>query len=179
MIFFYIILILFVFSFFSIVIWTLSNGISPMPTGKKAEKAIIQLILENFNTNAQGNILELGSGFLTLARPINKLIPEKKILAYETSTVPYLFSKLMKCFCCNDNLTVLKQDFFTSDFTNACLIVCYLYPGAMAKLKEKFKNELKSGAMIVSNTFAIPGWTPLKTIIIDDLYHTKIYLYKV
>lgn len=179
MIIFYIILsFLLVFSFFSIVVWTLRNGISPMPTGRKAKKAILQLIHENFNTKAQGNILELGSGFLTLALPINKQFPEKKIIAFETSTIPYLFSKLLGYFCCNDNLMILKKNFFISDFTNASLIVCYLYPGAMAKLKEKFEKELKSGTFIISNTFAIPGWKPIKTLTINDLYHTKIYLYK-
>lgn len=167
------------FSFFSIVIWTLRNGISPMPSSSKARNAILQLIQENFNKDTEGDILELGAGFLTLAMAINKQLPGNKIVAYEISTVPYFFSKLLSYFFCNDNLTVLKQDFFLSDFTNASLIVCYLYPGSMAKLNAKFENELKSGAMIVSNTFAIPGLQPFKTLIIDDLYHTKIYLYKI
>ena len=48
----------------------------------------------------------------------------------------------------------------------------------MKRLKEKLEAELKPGTLVISNTFAIPGWAYEKMLEVDDLYRTKIYLYK-
>lgn len=163
----------------SVVYWTYRTGISPMPSTPKAKAAILKLIKENVPAKLDGDILELGSGFLTLALPVAKLFPKNNVIAYEKSTIPYLISTLIKYISGSSNLTLLNQDFFKADFNNASLIICYLYPSAMEKLNSKFKQELKASTFIISNTFAIPNRTPYKTIILKDLYHTKIYLYKI
>ncbi len=58
------------------------------------------------------------------------------------------------------------------------MVVCYLYPGAMRKLKDKFEQELAPGTLVVSNTFSISGWKPINVIDTHDLYNTHIYLYE-
>ena len=65
-----------------------------------------------------------------------------------------------------------------ASWTDHIAFVCYLYPGAMRQLKEKFIKELKPGTMIISNTFAIPGWIPQQVWEVNDLYKTKIYRYE-
>ena len=62
--------------------------------------------------------------------------------------------------------------------TSASVVICYLYPGAMRRLKGKFEKELSKGAIVVSNTFAIPGWRPMRVIEADDLYRTPLYVYR-
>jgi hypothetical protein len=47
----------------------------------------------------------------------------------------------------------------------------------MERLRPKFERELKSGSLVVSHTFAVPGWVPESVWQVDDLYRTKIYLY--
>lgn len=163
----------FFFAFFSIVITTLYYGISPMPSSRKAKQAILQLIQE---IPKAGEIVDLGSGFLTLALPIAKRFPKRQVIAYEISLIPYLFSKVFQLFV--NNLIVIKKDFFNIDLSHSDVIVCYLYPAAMEKLKMKFEKELKNETYVISNTFAIPGWNPILTTTLDDLYQTKIYLYK-
>jgi len=32
---------------------------------------------------------------------------------------------------------------------------------------------------VISNTFAIPGWKPISIYELDDMYRTKIYVYRV
>jgi len=150
-----------------------------MPSSPKAKACIVKLIQEHLPYEFKGNILELGSGFLTLGLPLAKQFPKSEVIAYETSTIPYLVSIAIKFFYPGTNLTILNQDFFTSDFSPSSLVICYLYPAAMKKLSTKFSQELNPGSYIISNTFAIPGLTPYKTVTINDLYLTKIYLYKI
>lgn len=172
----YFIFILFTFIFlimFSLVRWTLANGIGPMPTAPKAKR----VLLSNLPSYRQGTLYELGSGWGTLAFPLAKKYPNCSVVAYENSFVPYYFSRLRLCFSRHKNLHIKKQDFFNKDLSQASMIVCYLYPRAMQKLKKKFETELKKGTLVVSNTFSIPGWTPYKTYEIKDIYHSKIYMY--
>jgi precorrin-6B methylase 2 len=49
---------------------------------------------------------------------------------------------------------------FDEDIREADVVFCYLLPGTMQKLKEKFEHELKPGARVISNAFKMQGWTP-------------------
>lgn len=157
----------------SIVFYSMSYGISPMPSSSKAKKALLQAI----PTEIQGKIFELGSGWGTLAFAIAKRCPQCLVYAYEISIVPWLISRLIQSQLQLNNLFILRRDFFKVSLVEANLIVCYLYPGAMSKLKQKFEAELKPGTMVISHTFAVPGWTPLKIYQLNDLYKTLIYIY--
>lgn len=159
----------------SIVFWSLKNGISPMPTSRKAKK----LILDSIPEKGSNPIYELGSGWGTLAFALAKKFPQHQINAYETSTIPFLFCKFRQMLTPCSNLHLYRQDFFYVSLMPASVVVCYLYPGAMAKLKSKFEDELLAGSIIVSNTFQIPEWKATKIMEVNDLYKTKIYVYKV
>jgi len=179
LIFFYFFLSFFVFvSFVSIIYWTIKNGISPMPTSPKVKKALLQMVDEGIPKDLPRNIFELGSGFLTLAWPLAKQFPNNQIIALEMSTIPYIYSKAINYFFKKINLDIKKEDFFTVNLNQASLVVCYLYPRAMEKLRFKFEQELQDGTYVVSNTFAIQGWQPIKRAVVDDLYKTNIYLYR-
>lgn len=167
-----------IFVFFSIIINTLYYGISPMPSSRKAKNAILKLIHDYLPKKLDGNVVELGSGFGALAIPVAKCLQENPMIAYEISLIPYLVSKIFQFFFPQKNLIIERKDFFDVNLSHSKLIICYLYPAAMAKLKFKFEKELKNETYLISNTFAIPGWEPISTITLDDIYKTKIYLYK-
>ena len=70
-------------------------------------------------------------------------------------------------------------DFHRADLTDAALVACYLTPPAMAKLKPKLEAELKPGALVLCNTFAVRGWQPVAVATAPDAYRSQIYLYEV
>lgn len=158
----------------SLVIWSLRNGISPMPTSSKVKREMLALMPHNLN----GTIYELGCGWGTLLFPLARKYPHCRIIGYETSPLPYGVCKLLLSFFKHSNVEVVRRDFYSANLRDASLVVCYLYPGAMKRLESKFSAELRKETFVVSNTFAIPGWSPQTVKTIDDLYRTKIYLYK-
>jgi len=158
----------------SIVWWSIKNGISPMPTSKKAKKAIVSLIPREI----PGKIYELGSGWGTLIIPLAKSFENSTIIGYETSPIPYFISKVRVRNSGLKNIQLFRKDFYDTSIADATIVVCYLFPGAMGKLKRKFENELKPGTLVISNTFAVPGWDPFQVFNTQDLYNTKVYLYK-
>ena len=172
----YLVIIFFII-FFSILIlivgWSIKNGIGPMPTSPKVKR----LLLDHLPKHCKGIIFELGSGWGTLAFSLAKKYPDCSIMAYENSPVPYGFSKFLNLFFRHRNLSIKRQDFFDVNLEKGTIIICYLYPEAMKKLKEKFEKELKPGTLIASHTFSIRGWSAVKIIEVPDIYHSKIYFY--
>lgn len=153
-----------------LVVFALYNGIGPMPTSERVKTALLQHL-----ENLKGPIVELGAGFGTLALPLAKKFPLEKIIAYENSWIPYFFLKIRSMNY--PRLVVQRQDFWEADLSESGVVVCYLYTKAMERLKIKLANELKPGTLVVSHTFAIPGWQPIAEWQADDLYKTPIYHY--
>jgi hypothetical protein len=158
----------------TIVAFSIYNGISPMPSSRKALSSILHLIKE---TSPDGNIIDLGSGWGTLCFAVAKAFPKKEVHGYENSPAPYMFCLLIKVLLKRKNLHFTFRNFHEISLHEAGLVLCYLYSGAMTKLKLKLELELRPGTMVISNTFAMPIWKPKKVVELKDLYRTKIYLY--
>lgn len=146
-----------------------------MPSSVRATRALVTLL----PNDVHGTIYELGSGWGTLLFPVARCYPNHQVIGFETSWIPYFFSRIVLLFCGLPNVEIRRQDFFAADLSEAGLVVCYLYPGAMKKLAVKLSKGLPTGSYVISNTFAMPGWPPESTLDIGDLYHTKIYRYRV
>lgn len=105
-------------------------------------------------------VLDLGAGdgrfLLTAARRF-----QAKTIGYEISLLPYLVGKIRLWLARGLTADMKFQDFFHVDLSGANVVVCFLTPGAMARLAPKFQAELKPGTRIVSYAFSIPGWTPV------------------
>jgi hypothetical protein len=91
---------------------------------------------------------------------------------------PYLVARAWLALSPRPNLTLIRRDFFRADLGDAALVCCYLYPGAMRRLAPKLERELRPGALVVSNSFLVPGWEPEATRTSDDQYGTPVYLYR-
>ncbi|MDP6573208.1 MAG: hypothetical protein QGI06_06820 [Rhodospirillales bacterium] len=74
---------------------------------------------------------------------------------------------------------VHRADFHEARLHGAGLVVCYLHPGAMERLRPKLEAELTPGALVLSNTFAMPRWRPVAVAEAEDFYRSKVYLYRI
>jgi predicted RNA methylase len=155
-------------------LYTWITGISPVSSTFKSRKKIIKTI----PVTQKGYIYELGAGWGALAIPLARRCPGATVVAYELSPVPYLFMKLRTSMFGPWNLKLVRRDFLNDDLSKASLVVCYLYPGAMAKLSSKLVMELKPSAKVISNTFKIPSWTPSAIQNIEDVMCPQIFHYK-
>ena len=159
----------------SIAITTLRVGISPMPSSHQATQVILAMLPER----VEGTIVELGSGWGTLAFPIYRNGSESRVIGMEVSFFPWLWSRLVKCIMGYKNLNLVRQDFHRASLREASVVVCYLFPQAMTNLHEKLREELRPGSLVISNTFRLPGWSPEKVVVLQDAYRTPVYLYRV
>ena len=154
--------------------YTLRTGISPVPTTPRVRRTLLEGLPRDLGG---GTIFELGCGWGSLAVPLARAYPAHPVVGYELSPLPWAVSWLRARFVRGRNLRVFRRDFHAAHLGDACLVVCYLYPGAMERLRPKFEAELRPDALVVSNFFPVPGWTPQRTAIADDLEASPVYLY--
>jgi hypothetical protein len=148
-------------------------GIGPMPSGPRAVGAVLELLPGDLT----GEIHELGSGWGGLARALARARPGSRVEASELAWVPHLASRLL-ALPGPANLRLHRRDLLSAPLGQAGVVVCYLYPAAMARLRPKLESELRPGAVVISHAFAVPGWTPAEVRELGDLWHTRVYLYR-
>lgn len=145
-----------------------------MPSSRRALRAMLELV----PGNTTGEIHELGSGWGTLAFALARRCPGATAVATERAWIPYAFLWIRQKLTPRPNLRLVFGDIHRAPLGQARGVVCYLFPAAMAQLAPRLQAELPPGAWILSNTFALPGWTPESVHVLPDLYRTRIYVYR-
>ncbi|MRI34476.1 SAM-dependent methyltransferase [Endozoicomonas sp. OPT23] len=161
-----------IYMMISIVFWTLELGISPTPTSNRVKQSLKQLLPEDVD----GKVYELGCGSGSLLEMLDNKYRNNQVVGLERSPLPWLIARLR--FGNNRDTLISKENFLGRNLTDAGLIVCYLCPSLMMALAKKLKRDLPEGCLIISHTFRLPGWEPVKVLQADDLYKTPIYLYR-
>lgn len=59
-----------------------------------------------------------------------------------------------------DKVSFVRQNLHTYPLSDADVVFLYLWPSTITALREKLMRELKPGARVISNAFAIPEWKP-------------------
>jgi 16S rRNA A1518/A1519 N6-dimethyltransferase RsmA/KsgA/DIM1 with predicted DNA glycosylase/AP lyase activity len=76
---------------------------------------------------------------------------------------------------------IIQGDILKQDYSSADLLTVYLLPTSNDKVRPLLEKQLKKGTRIVAHDFEFAGWTPEKTVNIDDdgegRSHT-LYLYR-
>lgn len=159
------------------ILWsTLSTGISPMVSSNKARRAMLSAI-DAEGLPEKGSLIDLGSGWGTLIISAARQHPQRQVIGYELSWLPWLFSVIRKHCLELDNLTIYRRDFKQADLSQAAVLFCYLFSSAMAEIEKKLRCEQDRELFMISNTFALPSCQPIKTIRLNDLYRSPIYVY--
>lgn len=168
-------IVLFLLAAGSIVYSSWRNGISPMPTSPAVRR---QVVAELRRIPEARVMIEAGSGWGTLALEAARSRPDLQVIGIENSPLPWAVSRCLARWGSFRNVMFHKTDLYTYPYGEADVVVCYLYPGAMTRLDEIFRQGVKPGAVMISICFALPGWTPERVITCGDMYRTKIYVYR-
>jgi len=151
------------------------TGISPIPSSSPATALILELLPEN----VEGEVLELGAGWGTLAFPMASALPGVKIVAFELSPVPWVFMLARMALTRPRNLSVLRRNFLKEKLENVSVVVCYLHSECLEMLRPKMEAELAPGTLVISNTFDIPGWQPRDVHRLECSFCPRVYVYEV
>lgn len=142
-----------------------------VPSSRKIADAMMELAEVKFGEK----VTDLGSGYGTLLFAAVRHGAEAE--GYELSRVLGVMTRMYgHLFYPHAKLKVHHKDLFGADLRKTNVVSCYLFSKVMERLKDKFEAELAPGSRVVSASFQIPGWHPIKTTRIID---RPIYLYEI
>ena len=61
----------------------------------------------------------------------------------------------------------IQKNLYEADIRNATVVTLYLLPEVNRKLKPRLLAELRPGTRVVSHSFPMPDWKPVKTVEIN------------
>jgi cyclopropane fatty-acyl-phospholipid synthase-like methyltransferase len=73
-----------------------------------------------------------------------------------------------------DKVKFIEKNLFEADVKAASVVTLYLLPGVNEKLKPRLLKELKPGTRIVSHSFSMGDWEPVKQV---DIEGRRLYLW--
>ena len=161
-----------------IVVWTVLTGSPPTPTSPRVRRCMMAILPTHLPSSTVGQIYELGSGWGGMSRTLADHFNSTPVVGIEISPLPFAISWLRNFLSPKSNLKLSYGDFFDTDLSDARLIVCYLSRDALIRLAPKLERELVPEALILSNSFGIPGWKTLDKSLAPDLYRSSVYLYE-
>lgn len=118
--------------------------------------------------------IDLGSGFGDVVRALSG--KERRATGVETAPMAFLVSKALSRL--TGRGTILRQDLWATDLSEADLVYAFLSPEPMPRLFAKAKAEMKPGSLLVSNSFAVPDVPPDAVWELPDRRRTQLFLYE-
>ena len=146
------------------------------PVFISTKRKAINAIVENLEIDPISTVYEMGCGKASFLRKVRMKYPKANLVGIEYSFAPYLISRVINAIN-KSKINIVKQNFFKVSLENVDVIYCYLSCGSMKILEEKFKNECKKDALIISYQFPLPTMENIKVISIDK--KSKAYFCKI
>ena len=162
----------------SLLLSTLTTGMPPMPSHRKARLSLLSQIDALVGQQSSRCLMDLGSGWGHLVIPLARRYPQHQVIGYEVAFFPWLVSFLLKKALKLNNLKLERKNFLEVDLQAADLLVCYLMSPAMQQLSHKLSQQPKKPQWLLSHFFALPGYTPEQQLELTDFYRSPIYLYR-
>ncbi len=126
------------------------------------ENGVVKKMLEIADLKDGETIYDLGCGDARILIEAMESASVKGI-GIEVSRMVITLARFRKWWK-KSKVLLMRKNFYEQDLSDADVVICYLFPGVMKKLKEKFEKELKPGARVISYSFPMLEWQPSKTL---------------
>ena len=111
-----------------------------------------------------GVLYDLGSARGNFAIQLAKVCPNLKIYGVDKSWLRIFYSNIRsKLF--GSNVKFICKNIFQANVSLADVVYIYLKDSEMPALETKLNSELKSGAMVITNTQSFPTWQVSETYV--------------
>jgi len=121
------------------------------------------------------HVLDLGCGDGSLLRRLAIARPDSLFTGIEHAPLTWLVAWL-RTFG-QPNLTIRFGDFWNEPLGTYDAVYAFLSPAPMPRLWVKTAAEMAPHALLVSNSFEVPGVEPDKTVAVADRRNTCLFLY--
>jgi SAM-dependent methyltransferase len=152
-------------------VYSLRNKVPPVPTPRMA----LPELMEALNLPPSGCFYDIGSGDGRVLKRVAEERPGLRVVGIENNPVANLLAYMRV----GSNVKLIRNDILGVSLRDADRIFAYLGPELMVALEPKLERELKKGARVVAQQFALPNRQPT---LVRKLRHARnhagwLYIY--
>jgi len=125
-----------------------------------------------------GRVIDLGCGIGGTLTHLARAGDDIDVTGIESAPIPYLLAWIRTRLSGRRNITLRYGNFWKHDLGDYDMVYAFLSPAPMPALYEKARAEMKPGALLVSNSFEVPGHPPDETRILDDRRATRLLIWR-
>lgn len=118
--------------------------------------------------------MDLGCGLGGPLADLARLRPDVQLRGIEAAPLNWLIARLRL----GRRASIRLGSLWDADLSNADVVYAYLSPAPMARLWEKARTEMRTGSLLISNSFPVPGVMPSETIELHDLSHARLLIWR-
>ncbi|WP_157231164.1 class I SAM-dependent methyltransferase [Kiloniella laminariae] len=157
------------------VFWNVGSERVPLYlTNKKTWEALSDLL----PAKEKVSFVDIGSGIGGTVMYLGKQQPQGLFTGIENAPIPFIISWFWQKLTQAPNVTCCYGDYWQMDLSSQDIVYCFLSPEPMPRVYEKAARELKSGAILISNSFDVPGHLPDQVIELDDQRKTRLLIWR-
>jgi hypothetical protein len=121
--------------------------------------------------------VDVGAGLGGVQAHLARIRPDGLFVGVENAPLPFLiaWARMLRY----PNCTMRREDFWQMSFADYDIVYAYLSPVPMARLWEKANREMRAGALLVSNTFEVPGQLPDRIIELNDFHRSNLLVWAI
>lgn len=121
-------------------------------------------------------VLDLGCGDGGLLLRLARQRPDCRFVGVEHAPLPWLLARLRTRR--QSNVAIRFGDFWRTPLDDYDLVYAFLSPAPMPRLWHKVCAEMRPDALLVSNSFVVPGAQALRTLRVKDRRATRLHVYR-
>jgi hypothetical protein len=122
-------------------------------------------------------LVDLGCGLGSALCPLARAFPQAQFLGVETAPLSFLIAWLRSLPL--RNCKVRYRSLWQQPLDEFEVVYCFLSPEPMPALWSKARDEMRGGSWLISNSFAIPGVPPSRTLQLDDWRSSCLLLWEI
>lgn len=155
-----------------LVFWRTDRSRVPLFLSSREATEVLLALLPK----APCRVIDLGCGDGALLRHLARRRPESRFVGIEHAPLPWLWARIAAASL--PNLAIRYGDFWRHSLADYDLVYAFLSPTPMPRLWAKARSELREGARLVSNSFAVPDCIEDQRIELGDQGMTYFYVYR-
>lgn len=139
-------------------------------TNRATAEALLKLL-----PATASRFIDLGCGDGGLLCRLARARPDCLFMGIEHAPLTWLLARLRAAG--RANLTIRLGSFWQEPLGHYDVVYAFLSPTPMPELWSKARAEMRPDALLVSNSFTVPGVTPESILTVADRRNTRLFLY--
>jgi hypothetical protein len=122
------------------------------------------------------SFIDLGSGLGGTLLRLARAYPSASFVGVETAPLTFALCWLRCLF--QRNCQVRLRSIWRESLGDYDVVYCFLSPAPMPALWQKARQEMRPGALLISNSFEVPGVEAQEILPIDDWRHSRLLIWR-